>query len=169
MKRIVYILAGFLVLFIVGCSTTEANYRAAYEKAKEKQLDTGDSITTQALKNEATPKNMRFGEITLPVRTEPIGITKDGGGKNEYLCLYNVVAGSFRQKFNAVSMAQRLADDGYDMAFVVHNRMGIYYVVAGSVSTPAAALQLLDSVRADGRMLLKPPFPYVLRAAHLVR
>ena len=112
---------------------------------------------------------MTISGITLPVRTEPLGVTKEGGGQYSDLKLYNVITATFRQRFNAVSMAQRLGSLGYGHPFVVHNRMGQYYVVAGRVSAPAQAKALLDSLNSDSRITLKSPFPYVLRAAHLVR
>lgn len=169
MRKILPLIAFVVALGLCSCRTTEENYRAAYEKAKEKQIETGDSISTLGLKNEATPKNMSFGDIVLPIRTEPVGITKDGGGEVSDLKLYNVVAGTFRQRFNAVSMAQRLQSNGYEKPFVIHNRLGMYYVVVGSVATPDMAKQLLDRIDSDKNFTLKPPFPYVLRAAHLVR
>lgn len=169
MKKILLLAAVVAALGFSSCRTTEANYRAAYEKAKEKQYDTGDSLSALELKNESLPKDMNIGGVTLPVRTEPLGVTKEGGGEAADLKLYNVVAGTFRQRFNAVSMAQRLSGLGYGHPFVVHNRLGHYYVVAGSVSTPVAAKELLDSLTADNNMVLQAPFPYVLRAAHLVR
>lgn len=169
MKKILLFAAVVALLGFSSCRTTEANYRAAYEKAKEKQYDTGDSLSTLGLKNESLPKDMTLGGITLPVRTEPLGVTKNGGGSASDLKLYNVVAGTFQQRFNAVSMSQRLAGLGYQHPFVVHNRLGHYYVVAGSVSTPGEAKLLLDSLSADKSIVLKAPFPYVLRAAHLVR
>lgn len=169
MKKIFLLLVVLLGLGFNSCRTTEENYRAAYEKAKEKQTDTGDSLSTAGLRNETMPKDMTFGDIVLPIRTEVVGITKEGGGDVSDLKLYNVVAGTFRQRFNAVSMAQRLHTNGYEKPFVIHNRSGMYYVVVGSVATPAAAKQLLDKIKTDGNFSLKSPFPYVLRAAHLVR
>lgn len=169
MKKIFLLLVVLSGLGLNSCRTTEENYRAAYEKAKEKQTDTGDSLSTIGLRNEAIPKEMTFGDIVLPVRTEPVGITKEGGGDVSNLKLYNVVAGTFRQRFNAVSMAQRLQTNGYEKPFVIHNRSGMYYVVVGSVPTPAMAKQLLDRIKSDSNFSLKVPFPYVLRAAHLVR
>lgn len=137
MKKILIIIAVIAMVGFSSCRTNEANYKAAYEKAKEKQMDTGDDLTTQGLKNELLPKDMVLGSVALPVRTEALGVTKEGGGDADDLKLYNVVAASFRQRFNAVSMTQRLGLLGYEHPFVVHNRSGQYYVVVGSVSTPA--------------------------------
>lgn len=169
MRKILITACAVLAICITGCRTTEANYRAAYEKARDKQMDTGNSISTQGLKNELIPKDMKFNGVTLPVRTEPLGVTKDSGADQADLKLYNVVVATFRQRFNAFSMAKRLKESGYELPFVVHNRLGAYYVVAGSVSNPEAARLLLDRVKEDNTMSLKSPFPYVLRSAHLVR
>lgn len=58
MKKILIIIAVIAMVGFSSCRTNEANYKAAYEKAKEKQMDTGDDLTTQGLKNELLPKDM---------------------------------------------------------------------------------------------------------------
>ena len=51
MRKILSLIAFVVALGLCSCRTTEENYRAAYEKAKEKQIETGDSISTLGLKN----------------------------------------------------------------------------------------------------------------------
>lgn len=169
MKKIFVFVFSVALLGIAGCKTTEANYRAAYEIAKEKQMDSGDSITNAGLKSQQMPRQMVFGADTLQVRTEAVGVTANGGGTNDMLKKYCVVAGQFHQIFNASSMRSRLVADGYEGTFLLHNRMKQYYVVVGSYNLPSEARAMIDSLKADESLVFKAPFPYVLRPAHLVR
>ena len=152
-----------------ACKTTEANYRAAYQIAKDKQLDGGDSTVTAGLRNEQLPKQMTIQGVTLPVRTEIIAVAKAAGDDPGALRLYNVVVASFRQRFNATSYRDRLRTIGFPDAILVHNRDLTYFVVARSTPSPQQALETLNSLKATDGILLQPPFPYVLRAGQLVR
>lgn len=172
MKKIFFILGILALLGAVSCKTTEANYRAAYEKVMEKQTETGDSLTTAMLRKSQEPSTITFNEngkqYPLPVLTVPVNRKVDAG-QQDGLRLYCVTVGRFKQVFNAKSMCERLVGDGYAEACVVHDRQNYYYVVASSAASPAAATEQLEAVRADKRLSLRAPFPYILRPAHLVR
>ncbi len=162
-----------IIIFITAitftsCKTTEANYRKAYETAREKHFDGGDSTVTENLKNNMLPKNLVIQGISLPVRTEAMGITKNGGATKETIKLYNVVTASFKQLFNAQSMRKRLSELGYN-SFILHNRDLTYYVVAGTADTPKEASEMLNKVRNETSIITHNPFPYVLRASNLVK
>ncbi|MCM1483443.1 MAG: hypothetical protein NC043_03835 [Muribaculaceae bacterium] len=169
MKRIFLALIAGAFLTFTACKTTEANYRAAYEIAKEKRMETGDSTVTAGLKNELTPRNMVFGTDTLPVRTISIGITKDGGGKASGLRKFNIVVAQFRQLFNAKSMRERLMGNGFPEAFVIHDRDLVYYVVAASTAIPSEAASLLAKVKDIKDIRYNAPYPYVLIPVHFAR
>lgn len=170
MKRILYPICALLLASFFACKTTEANYRSAYEAAKQKQL-TGDSLIDQGLLDQQRPKPMVFGADTLPTRTEYIGYTKNGGAdtNRNVVKRYCIVVGKFKQTFNARSMRERLMAHGYHKALVLHNNMKDYYVIANTTPDPHMARLMLDSVLADTSLVLKAPFPYVLRPGHLVR
>lgn len=157
----------FLSVIFTSCKTTEANYRKAYEAAKEKQFDGGDSTVTENLKNNSLPKDLIIKGVTLPIRTEPLGMTKDGGATKETFKVYNVAVASFKQLFNAQSMRKRLTELGYS-SFLLHNRDLTYYVIAGSTQSPQEALDILNKIKQEKSIVTRTPFPYVLRAAHLV-
>lgn len=151
-----------------SCKTTEANYRKAYEAAKEKQMEAGDSTVTTGLKNNLLPKDIIIHGIEIPLRTEVIGFTKDGGATKENLKVYNIAVASFKQLFNAKSMCERLREHDYN-AFLLHNRDLTYYVICATTDNVQEAKNCLDKIKADKDFVLKTPFPYVLRAAHLVK
>ncbi len=169
MKKLIMLIAASALMCVTACKTTEANYKAAYETARQKKYDTGDSLTTSGLKNADLPRPMAFGSDTLMVRTEPVAQSKTEGAKVSALCKYCVVTAKFRQLFNARSMCDRLLQLGYAGAMVVHNRTQQYYVVARSTDLPSEARATVEKLRADTALSLKEPFPYVLRPAQLVR
>lgn len=169
MKKLLLMLA-VAVVALAGCKTNEANYRAAYEKAKEKRTETGDSTITAKLRNELTPKDMAFEGVTLPVRTEPLrAIAPENDAPVPELKRYCVVVAQFRQMFNARSMRTRLAEAGYEGAIVVSNRQNDFYVCAATTAVPAEAAEVLSRLRQDKSIVFHEPFPYVLRPAQLVR
>lgn len=169
MKNIL-LFASVIVLFtMIGCKTTEENYRSAYELAKQKQYDTGDSLSTLGLKNELTPKMVAFGSDTLPTRIESVSLTKSGGGSVSGLRRFCVAVGDFRQIFNAKSLRERLIDAGYADAFLLRNRMDQYYVIAITTTDAHTASMVIDSLKSDSTLVLKAPYPYVLQPVHLAK
>lgn len=172
MKKIAYLLVITAAIGICSCRTTEANYRAAYEAAREKQTETGDSLTTAMLRQSQEPQMMSFNEngkrYTFGVLTMPVAKKVDAGNA-EGLRRFSVCVGRFKQVFNAKSLCERLVADGYAEACVVHDRQNYYYVIATSTTSPAQAQELLDQVKSDKRLSFQKSFPYILRPSHLVR
>lgn len=166
MKKIIFS-AAVALLLLGACKTNENNYRDAYLKAKDKQTETGDSLTTAALRQSDLPKDMTIDGVTLPVMTFPVTLAEKQTGAE--MRRYFVVVGRFRQIFNARSMSERLATEGYAESFVLRNRKEEYFVVAAAANTPQEAHEILTRLRADKNVVLRAPYPYVLRPAHLVR
>lgn len=169
MKKI--FLAIVMVVLMVAahsCKTTEKNYRDAYMAAKAKQFDGGDSLVTEGLRNEQMPKPMVLGADTLPVRTEVMYITRKQEFKVPTLGIYNVVAGSFKQLFNAKSFCARLNAQGFE-AFLLNNRDQTYYIVTLTTRNPAEAAQGIARLKALDNVRFQPYFPYIIRAGQYVR
>lgn len=168
--KIFLILTVLATILAGGCKTNENNYREAYLKARERATDTGDSTTTADLRSSLEPKMLKIGEVELPVITQHVAMSKEAGNPEGIsMQRYGVVVGKFRQIFNAKSMRERLAANGYPEALVVYNGSQEYFVVACSTSVPAEASALLDKVRADSSLTLREPYPYILRPAMYVR
>ena len=167
-KYSILLIAGAMAALSLGsCKPTETNYRQAYESARQKQTQDGDSAITAGLNNQARPRSMEFDGVTLPVLTT--GIPKDGGMELSRLKKFNSVAGVFRQIFNAKSMRERLMQSGYPDAFILSNAYGTYYVLTTTTSSPAEAQAALDKLRNDPDLRLRQPLPYILRPGHLAR
>ncbi|MDE7411215.1 MAG: hypothetical protein K2M94_04165 [Paramuribaculum sp.] len=154
---------------VVSCKTSEANYKAAYDIAKKKNTETGDSLIDRSLANANVPKNMTIQGITLPIYTEMIGLTKGNYPDGLTLKRYCIVVGRFAQLFNAQQMRLRMIDNGYPDACLLQNRINQYYVSVETTADVAQAEQLLQKIKNDSTVVLREPFPYVLRPAQLVR
>lgn len=167
-KVITAMLAVMLAGVFFSCKTNQANMNDAYTKAMEGRTDDDLGLDETIYSKER--KQMKHGTMTVngvevPVSTQWVKVTADGGGINESLKQYNVVVGQFKQKFNAKSMRERLADNGYPGSFVVETREPYYFVVAQSFDNASDAVKMLDIVRADQSLKMKSPLPFILEPA----
>lgn len=167
------ILLNAIIIFVVaacvtGCKTSEANYRAAYEKAVAARStdDDIDSTVYGEVRRQMTTQtvNMPDGR-SVQICSQFVRVTDGGGGIPENLKQYNVVAGQFKQLFNAKSLRDRLTDLGYPGAFVVETAEPYYYVVATSCGTMLEAADALDELRRKSPVAMKAPLPFILDAA----
>ncbi len=130
------------VLFSLGsCKSKESAYKAAYEKAKEKEMQE----TTTAPVTEVTPveksKPATTTTYSANVQKEKVTIV-DGSG----LKRFSVVIGSFKLKTNALSLKTRMQKDGYNV-IIAQNEQQYYRVIVASFDDKAAAAQERDSVK----------------------
>lgn len=149
-----------------GCKTTEANYRAAYEKAIAGR-DSSDNIDATVYGNvrrQKSTKTVVTDRGDVEVTTQLVRVTADGGGFPEMLKRYNVVAGQFKQKFNAISLRNRIADEGWPGAFVVETGEPYYYVVAVSEADFNTAVHALNDMKANMPQGVRAPCPFILDA-----
>lgn len=166
-KFIILTLIAFTLL--TGCKTTEANYRAAYETAKERTNTGGlDSTVYALIRQEARPGMLKVGNDTMPLATQYVKSTSiDGVAKP--LDRYNIVVAQFKQLFNAKSMVGRLKDAGYVDASIAETKEPLYYVIASSHGDAASALRGLEAIKSQPPLPLRDPFPWVLQPASLAR
>ncbi len=155
------------ILALGSCKTSEANYRAAYDKAVAGRADRIDLDSTIYGKHRRsmTSREMVVGADTVEVKTQHVSVTPEGGGIRENLRQYNVVVGQFKTLFNATSMRERLVDAGYPEAFVVQTAEPYYYVVLASYASLSDASAARRRV-ADGSfpLPLREPLPFILQA-----
>ena len=152
--------AGLMCL--AACKPTEANYRAAYEKAVAGRSDEADSTIYTKIRREFVPGTLTYDGRTFPTGSQFVSATEGGGGVSESIKRYCVVAGQFKQIFNAKSMRERMTDNGYPGAFVVQTREPYYFVVAGSSHDIEPAVELFDLLQADTTLRLRDPAPFIL-------
>lgn len=160
-----------IAVIATSCKTTEANYKAAYERAVERKNEGIDSTVYDAIRREAKPSVIAIdGGVQLPLVTEHVSVTPDNGNTSITLKRYCIVVGKFKQIFNARSMRTRLASSGnYPDAFIVQIREPLYYVIAATADTPQDAAAALQKVRNDQTLMLREPLPWVLQPTSLAR
>lgn len=163
LKSLNTLCAVAIVCVAVSCKTTEANYRAAYERAIEgKNANDTDSVGITPIRQEVKTIMKNIDGADLPTISRFVNITENGGGINESIKRYCVVSGQFKQVFNARSMRERLVENGYPGAFVVQADDRYFLVVAGSFHDAKQARELYDKLKADDALKLKSPMPLVL-------
>ncbi len=166
MKRILIYVAAVLCLCASGCKTTEANYRAAYDKAMAGRAER-DSLeqTIYGRHRQGMGTHLSiYGTDSADVKTQRVRVTETGGGVREWLKPYSVVAVQMKQLFNAVSLRERLVDNGYPRAFVVETAEPYYYIVVESFPTEEEAVRAASALRRakDFPVPMRRPLPIVL-------
>lgn len=161
MKKL--ILTAAVCALLAGCKTNEANYRQAYEVAKQKYENT-DTVSTGShrLQQYAQPHAVAIGTDTLMVLTEPLNAVSGEGMTSSQIKHYNVVAGRFRQIFNARQMRQRLMGAGYGATAILASPMPLYYVVTLSTDTASQAAAEVRKLEADSTLKFRDPLPFVI-------
>lgn len=151
---------------LVSCKTTEENYRKAYERtvAARAEQDSIDQTIYGRERHNMTEHSVSTPAGEVKVKSQFVRVTDGGGGIPESLRRYNVVAGQFKQIFNAKSFRERLADGGYPSAFVVETAEPYYYIVVGSFSDVQQAQAQLEKLAKDKSVTVKPPCPFILDA-----
>lgn len=168
MKRIIAkialataVVAGSMML--TGCKTTEANYRAAYELAKNKGTsDAVDADVYQAIEKESQPQTQIVGGDSIGMRREYLAVAKGDKIPDGKIMKYNVAVGQFKQIFNARMMCQRLIGMGYAEACVLKTREQEYVVIAAATDDREALTGLFEKVKGEKGLALRAPFPYVV-------
>lgn len=162
----ILLLTLFTSMVFASCKTTEANYRAAYEKtiaARDSSESIDDTIYGKERRQKKT-NTVESAHGSVEVTTQMVKVTKNGGGTPENLRRYNVVAGQFKQQFNAISLRNRLADSGYPGAFVVETAEPYYYIVTGSYGSIDEASEALNKLKAASPQGVREPCPFILDA-----
>ena len=152
-----------LVALLSSCKTTEANYRAAYERtvAMRDSLDSQESSVYGRGRTLGSQMIVSHGD-TIEGRVQFVNITPEGGGSDEALQRFNVVVGQFKQVFNARSLRNRLVEAGYSGAFVVHTAEPYYYVILSTHTERQNAIDALHSIPQDFPVNMRSPLPYIL-------
>ena len=157
---ILFFAVSVIAVGVASCKTSEANYRAAYEKA----IAGRDSLT--ALENTIYGKHRRnattslaiAGKDTVEMVSTRVKVTEGGGGINESLKPYSLVVGQFKQLVNAKSLRERLVEAGYPRAFVVETAEPYYYILLYSYPTRAEAVDACMALQKNSSS-----FPIALR------
>lgn len=160
-----YILVVFIICAsLVSCKTSEANYRAAYEKTvAAKDAENADETIYGGSRRKPSQSFMMNGTDTVFVNVKMVSPLVSEGEEKPEMRKLMVVVGQFKQKFNALSLRDRVAANGYPEAFVVQTSEPYYYIVAQSFDDVSSALAALDEIRKKAPVVMKDPVPFILR------
>ena len=162
MKKIILMLV--IASAIVSCKTSEANYRSAYEKtvaSRESQND--DETIYGGARRQPKQSFMMNGSDTVFINVQMVTPVVDAGAVAPDMKPLMLVVGQFKQKFNAPSLRERIAANGYPDAFVVSTSEPYYYIVAESFDNISQAASSLEEIRKKAPVVMKDPVPFILR------
>lgn len=157
------ILSGLLILLSVSsCKTSEENYKKAYQAAVEKQNEgyTDEEIISMA-REEAMPRTLFNGD-SIPLKGVYVNTVKLDPPVAP-ASRYNVVVATFKQKFNAMSVLDRLRQGGYPDSRLLIDKDQTYYVSAFTTDTLPEAVATLRQLEGASPVAMKSPCPYILR------
>lgn len=167
-SRILCIMMG-LGLLVSGCKPSEQTYSAAYQKAKTAVEQDGglDGTIYEQMRKEAVPSATLADGTQVRMLSDYVKVVNDGKAEAVTPKRYGVVAGRFKQVFNAKAMRTRMIGEGWSNAYVVQTAEPLYYVVVADyddIEAAAAAMNKLAGMTALG---LKTPYPHLLRNAYV--
>ncbi|MDE7467485.1 MAG: SPOR domain-containing protein [Muribaculaceae bacterium] len=163
MKNLVIIM--LLALTVAACKTSEANYRAAYDRAATARDGRSplDGTIYEAQRRNTPQATVTLNGDTTIERTIRVKVTENGGGIRENLKPFSVAVAGFKQLFNAQSLRDRMADAGYPAAFVVETAEPYYYVILSSHPNRAEAMTAVSAAReAELPFPLRGEYPFIL-------
>ncbi len=132
-----------LVFSFSACKQKQSAYKAAYEKAKEKEPQ-----ETVVVVEELEPVSKPKVESTTPKSVEAPVIKKEkvttvaGSG----LKRFSVVIGSFQNKTNAVSLQERMQSEGFNV-ILAQNESQMYRVIVASYDQKESAVSKREEIK----------------------
>lgn len=159
MKRLFYCIT--LALLLTACYTTEENYKAAYDKAKERTRENmGSTIYDMSQAERVRATEIINGDSVRLLRSY-FNVVDD---KYEATKKYGVVVAEFDQLINARSYRDRLKqNEGFQSYVVYTNREKKYCVVAQAYDEKESAALFIRNIKQHMKMKVLVPRPYILQ------
>lgn len=133
MKPVNYILLIGGALSLAACHTSEENYKAAYDIAKQKERDGLDDQTYELIQEEKESQFSIVGNDTVKTETEHFAIVENDD-TTVVVKKYNVAVGKYKMLVNAKAHRNRMRSNGFD-SFLLMTGTPVYYVVIGTFDT----------------------------------
>ena len=159
MKRLLYCIT--LALLLTACYTTEENYKAAYDKAKERTRENmGVTIYDMSQAERVRATEIINGDSVRLLRSY-FNVVDD---KYENTKKFGVVVAEFDQILNARSYRDRLKqNEGFQSYVVFANREKKYCVVAQAYDEKEPAALFIRNIKQHMKMKVLVPRPYILQ------
>lgn len=161
MKKI-FIIASIIVLAlgVASCHSTEANYKAAYDKAMEKHQEGVGAETYAKIQAE----RVRFTEVINGDSVRLVAMhVNEFKDNNNPAQRYSIVVGEFKQIFNAQNYANRLQQEEGFASYVLYGGPDMkYYVVIKGFDDKEIAAAFLKGMGKKVKMKILEPLPWIL-------
>lgn len=159
MKRLLYCIT--LALLLTACYTTEENYKAAYDKAKERTRENmGGTIYDMSQAERVRATEIINGDSVRLLRSY-FNVVDD---KYENTKKFGVVVAEFDQLINARSYRDRLKqNEGFQSYVVYTNHEKKYCVVAQAYDEKEPAALFIRNIKQRMKMKVLVPRPYILQ------
>ncbi len=142
-----------------GCKTTEANYSAAYEIARQKRDAGLTAEAAEGIKREEAIAGTVYKGDSIPLKGMYVKRVEGAEAK-----MYTVVVASFKQLFNSRSVMKRLQDGGWEEPVLLQDpKEQMYYVGAKSTASLDSAVSALREIEQNAPLQMKAPCPFILR------
>lgn len=142
-----------------GCKTTEANYSAAYEIARQKRDAGLTAEEVEGMKREAAIAGTVYKGDSIPLKGMYVKRIEGAEARP-----YTVVVASFKQLFNSRSVMKRLKEGGWEAPVLLQSpRDEVYYVGAQTSASLDSAVSALRRIEKDPPLQMKAPCPFIIR------
>ena len=159
MKRLLYCIT--LALLLTACYTTEENYKAAYDKAKERTRENMGGTIYDMLQAERVRATEIINGDSVRLLRSYFNVVDD---KYENTKKFGVVVAEFDQLINARSYRDRLKqNEGFQSYVVYTNREKKYCVVAQAYDEKEPAALFIRNIKQHMKMKVLVPRPYILQ------
>lgn len=159
MKRLFYFL--MLLMVFTACHTTEENFKASYDMAKERTRENqGSAFYDKAQADRMRPTEIINGDSVRLIRSY-FNVVDD---KYEDTKKFGVVVAEFDQVINARSYRDRLKkNEGFESYIVYTNKEKKYCVIAQAYDNKGAAAVFIRNIGQYMKMKVLVPRPYILQ------
>ena len=149
-----------MVAVLTSCHSTEANYKAAYDKAMEKHQDGVGKEAFDRIQAEARKYTTVINGDSVRLLHMQVNVTLDSASVARR---YNVVVASFKQQFNAQTMRDRLRkEEGFPSYLLFGGPDRKYFVVVKGFDEVDVAAAFLKSLPTHMKMQVLEPIPWIL-------
>ncbi|MBR1551858.1 MAG: SPOR domain-containing protein [Muribaculaceae bacterium] len=162
MKHSYLLTIALLAVLLSACHSNEANYKAAYDKAREKKTEVIDDEFAALIKAEKRRDLEVVNGDTVRVVRAYTNVTD---GQQSDALRYNVVVGQFKQLFNARTYRDRLKSEGGYPSVLLYGtveRDKKYFVVIKSFSELDVAAAFLKNLGRQSTVKILEPEPWIL-------
>jgi hypothetical protein len=161
MKRYIFsILSLALLLGLSACHTTEANFKASYDMALQKQKEGIGEDTYNKIQAEKNKNNEVVNGDSVRIVASYANVIDD---KPSVASRYGVVVAEFKQMFNAQSYRDRLkTEEGYPSYVLYSNREQQYCVIVKGFEDKTVAAAFLKDIKRHVKIKILVEHPWIL-------